>query len=344
MRTRSNPEARPNQQPAVFSRLVGAAGMALVMTATSFQAFASDAGAAESYPSKPISMIVSYPPGGSVDAAGRILQDPLSKTLGQTVVIENKGGAGGTIGTRYVAGAKADGYTMLLTLSSHTINPAIYTSLPFDTEKDLVAVSLVASAPQVLVANPKFPVKSIQELIEYVKDSGEEVPYGSAGIGSPSHIAGELFRLKTGLKLAHIAYRGGGPATIDVLGGQIPLLWVSLPSVTQHIESGALNALAVSTAKRTPILPDVPSIAETIDGFNVDSWYGMFAPAGTPPAVVNKMQEAVAKAAQDKRIQEAFNAIGAVVVGSPPEELDAIVKREIVMWKGLAKEANIKVN
>lgn len=344
MQTRNNPEARLNQPRALSSKLAGLAGVALLMTATSFQAYASDASAVERYPGKPISMIVSYPPGGSVDAAGRILQDPLSKTLGQTVVIENKGGAGGTIGTRYVASAKADGYTMLLTLSSHTINPAIYTNLPFDTEKDLTAVSLVASAPQVLVANPKFPVKSIDELIKYVKNSGEEIPYGSAGIGSPSHIAGELFRLKTGLKLTHIAYRGGGPATVDVLGGQIPLLWVSLPSVTQHIKSGALNALAVSTAKRTPILPDVPSIAETIDGFNVDSWYGMFAPAGTPPAIVKKMQEAVAKAAQDKQIQEAFNAIGAVVVGSPPEELDAIVKREVVMWKALAKEANIKVN
>lgn len=340
----NNQEPRLKRQRAVLTKLAGLAGAVLVLAATPFQTHASEVGAADSYPAKPISMIVSYPPGGSVDAAGRILQDPLSKTLGQTVVIENKGGAGGTIGTRYVASAKPDGYTMLLTLSSHTINPAIYTSLPFDTEKDLIAVSLVASAPQVLVANPKFPVKSIDQLIKYVKDSGEEIPYGSAGIGSPSHIAGELFRLKTGLKLTHIAYRGGGPATVDVLGGQIPLLWVSLPSVTQHIASGALNALAVSTAKRTPILPDVPSIAETIDGFNVDSWYGMFAPAGTPAAIVAKMQKAIAQASQDKRIQEAFNAIGAVVVGSPPDELEAIVKREVVMWKALAKEANIKVN
>lgn len=344
MKTSHNPRLRLTQQRTLFSGLVGIASIALITTAASFQTLASETNAASNYPSKPISMVVSYPAGGSVDAAGRILQEPLSKTLGQTVVIENKGGAGGTIATRFVVGAKADGYTMLLTLSSHTINPAIYTNLPFDTEKDLVPVSLVASAPQVLVANPKFPVKSIDELIKYVKEGGKEVPYGSAGIGSPSHIAGELFRLKTGLTLMHIAYRGGGPATVDVLGGQIPLLWVSLPSVRQHIESGALNALAVSTAKRTPLLPDVPSIAETVEGFNVDSWYGMFAPAGTPPAIVKTMQEAIAKAAQDKRIQDAFNAIGAVVVGSPPEELDAIVKREIVMWKALAKEANIKVN
>jgi len=344
MKTRQSSKASTRQQRTPFSNYVVAAGAAVAMAALSFQAVASGAGEPASYPTKPINMIVSYPAGGSVDAAGRILQDPLTKTLGQTVVIENKGGAGGTIATRYVAKSAPDGYTMLLTLSSHTINPAIYTSLPFDTEKDFKAVSLVASAPQVLVANPKFPVKSIEELIKYAKESKEEIPYGSAGIGSPSHIAGELFRLKTGLKLMHIAYRGGGPATIDVLGGQIPLLWVSLPSVAKHIESGALNVLAVSTAKRFPILPDVPAVAETVEGFNVDSWYGLFAPADTPPSVVKKMQEAVALAAKDQKIQKAFNGIGAVVVGSSPEEMSDIVKREIPMWKALAKEANIKVN
>jgi tripartite-type tricarboxylate transporter receptor subunit TctC len=314
------------------------------MAITPFQSVASDAAAQADYPNKPINMVVSYPAGGSVDIAGRILQDPLSKMLGQTVVVENKGGAGGTIATRYVANARPDGYTMLLTLSSHTINPAIYSNLPFDTEKDLTAVSLVASAPQVLVAHPSFPAKSIAELIAHMKKEGVEVPYGSAGTGSPSHIAGELFKLKSGLPLLHISYRGGGPATIDVMGGQIPLLWVSLPSVTQQIKSGALNALAVSTAQRTPVLPDVPSMAETFEGFNVDSWYAMFAPANTPAAVINKMQAAVAKAAQDEGIKDAFLQQGAVVVGSSPDELDAIVKREIPMWKALAKDANIQIN
>lgn len=296
------------------------------------------------YPTKPITVVVSYPAGGSVDIAGRILQEPLSKALGQAVVIENKGGAGGTIATRQVASARPDGYTMLLTLSSHTINPAIYTTLPFDTEKDLTPVSLVASAPQVLVAHPSFPAKSIAELIEHVKKSGEEVPYGSAGTGSPSHIAGELFKLKSGLKLLHISYRGGGPATVDVLGGQIPLLWVSLPSVTQYIKNGSLNALAVSTEKRTPVLPDVPAVSETFTGFNVDSWYAMFAPSNTPPSVINKVQSTIAQAAKDTAIQDSFLRQGAVIIGSTPAELDAIVKKEIPMWKALAKEANIKIN
>lgn len=325
-----------------FSLLTRSALAMLLLATTASPALAANEG--NDYPTKPITVVVSYPAGGSVDVAGRILQEPLSKALKQSVVIENKGGAGGTIATRQVANARPDGYTLLLTLSSHTINPALYTTLPFDTEKDLTAVSLVASAPQVLVAHPSFPAKSIAELIEHVKMSGEEVPYGSAGTGSPSHIAGELFKLKSGLKLLHISYRGGGPATVDVLGGQIPLLWVSLPSVTQYIKNGSLNALAVSTEKRTPVLPDVPAISETFAGFNVDSWYAMFAPSGTPASIIDKVQSTIAQAAKDETIQDSFLRQGAVIVGSSPAELDAIVQKEIPMWKALAKEANIKIN
>ncbi len=299
---------------------------------------------ADSYPVKPINLIVSYPAGGSVDVAARILQEPLTKALGQSVVVENKGGAGGTIASAQVAKSQPDGYTLLITLSSHTINPAIYATLPFNTETDFAPISMVASAPQILVANPSFPPSSLAELMDYAKKSKHEVPYGSAGTGSPSHIAGELFKMKTGLPLTHIPYRGGGPATIDVLGGTIPLLWVSLPSVTQFIKNGQLKALAVSTKSRTPVLPDVPSVSESIDGFNVDSWYAMFAPANTPPAVINKIQGAIAQAAKEKKIQDAFLAQGAVVVGGTAEELDKVVKTEIPMWKALAKQADIKVN
>ena len=300
--------------------------------------------AEDAYPSKPIRLIVSYPAGGSVDVAARILQEPLSKDLGQSVVIENKGGAGGTIGTSQVAQAAPDGYTLLLTLSSHTINPAIYTQLPFDTEKDLAAVSMVASAPQVLVAHPSFEPSTIPELIEYAKEADKPVIYGSAGVGSPSHIAGELFKKLAQVQLTHAPYRGGGPATVDVLGGQIPLLWVSLPAVTQYIRNGKLKALAVSTKDRTPVVPDVPSVAETLKGFNVDSWYAMFAPAGTPRPIIDKIQKVLAQAAANKTIQQAFLAQGAVAVGGTPEALDAVVKKEIPAWKTLAKEANIKVN
>jgi len=317
--------------------------LAAAAAGTAAAGAAQDAQDAQDYPAKPINLIVSYPPGGSVDVAARILQDPLAKALGQPVVVENKGGAGGTIGTRHVAAAAPDGYTLLITLSSHTINPAIYEGLPFDTEKDFAPVSLVASAPQILVAHPSFPAANLKEAIDHIRKAGNPVPYGSAGTGSPSHIAGELFRLKTGLPLTHIPYRGGGPATLDVLGGQIPLLWVSLPAVAAHVKEGRLKALAVSTAKRTPVLPEVPAVAETIPDFNVDSWYAMFAPAGTPAAIIDKVQSAVAAAARDKAIQEAFLAQGAVVVGSTPAELDQVVKTEIPMWKALAKQADISV-
>lgn len=320
-----------------IQRLWGGLFMALALV------FCTKAALAD-WPTKPINLIISYPAGGSVDVAGRILQEPLSKALGQTVVAQNKGGAGGTIATAYVAKSPPDGYTLLITLSSHTINPALYKNLTFDTEKDFAPISIVASAPQVLVANPSFPASSLAELIEYAKKASVGIPYGSAGTGSPSHIAGELFKLKTGLPLTHVPYRGGGPATIDVLGGQIPLLWVSLPAVTNFIKQGKLKALAVSTQKRTPILPDVPAVAEVIDGFNVDSWYAMFAPTGTPDAIIKKIQAAIAGAAKDKRIQDAFLAQGAVVVGSSSAELDKVVKTEVPMWRSLAMKTNIKID
>jgi len=335
-------EEKDSMSSSIFKGMARLAWRPVLMAAVCAGASAQAADSVDAYPTKPITLIVSYPAGGSVDVAARILQEPLRKQLGQTIVVENKGGAGGTIATRYVAGAAPDGYTLLITLSSHTINPAIYDSLPFDTEKGFAPISMVASAPQILVAHPSFPASTLQEAMAYIKTQ-QQVPYGSAGTGSPSHIAGELFKLKTGLPLMHVPYRGGGPATVDVVGGQIPLLWVSLPSVTGHVKDGRLKALAVSTAKRTPVLPDVPAVAETLPGFNVDSWYAMFAPAGTPPGIIQKIQSAVAAAAQDKKVQEAFIAQGAVAVGGTPAELDAVVKTEIPMWKSLAKEANISV-
>lgn len=299
---------------------------------------------AENYPEKPIRLVVPYPTGGSVGVAANIIQAPLATQLGQNVVIEYKGGAGGTIGTAHVAKSDPDGYTLLLTLSSHTINPAIYDTLPFDTEKDLTSISLVASAPQVLVANPSFPPSSIKELITFAQNSETPLLYGSAGVGTPSHIAVELFKKMTKTELTHVPYRGGGPATIDVLGGQIPLLWVSLPAVTQHIKSGKLKALAVSTTKRTPVHPDIPTVSETLPGFNVDSWYAMFAPANTPAPIIEKIQTILANSAKEKAIQEAFLAQGAIAVGSTTAELDDIVKTEIPAWRALATEANIKIN
>lgn len=296
------------------------------------------------YPTKPITMIVSYPAGGSVDVAARIIQEPMAKALGQSIVVENRGGAGGTIGTNVVAKSAPDGYTVLLTLSSHTINPAIYKKLSFDTIKDFKPVTLVASAPQVLVTHPSVPVNNIRELLAYANSRPNGLDYGSAGTGSPSHIAGEQLRLKSGAKLTHIAYRGGGPAVIDVLGNQIPALWVSLPAVAEFIKQGKLKGIAVSTAKRSPVFPDMPTVAETFPGFEVDSWYAMFVPAKTPQAVVDKLQASVANAAKDPDIQKKFLAQGAVVVGGTAADLDKRVTREIADWKKLAAEAKISMD
>ncbi len=322
-------------------RISTVASLALaLLTATT----AATVAASPAYPSKPINLIVSYPAGGSVDVAARIIQEPVSASLGQPIVIENRGGAGGTIGTAVVAKSTPDGHTLLLTLSSHTINPAIYKKLPFDTAKDFKPVTLVASAPQVLVAHPSVPVGTIRELIAYANTRPNGLDYGSAGTGSPSHIAGEQLRLKTKAKLTHIAYRGGGPAVIDVLGNQIPVLWVSLPAVAEFIKQGKLKGIAVSTAKRSPLFPDMPTVAESVPGFEVDSWYAMFAPANTPQAVVDKVQAAVSKALKDPDIQKKFLAQGAVAVGSTASELDQRVTREIGEWRKLAQEAKISVD
>jgi len=303
---------------------------------------ASAAAAADgAYPQRPIRLVVSYPAGGSVDVSARILQQRMSEELGQTVVVENRGGAGGTIGSDVVAKARPDGYTILITLSSHTINPAIYPKLPFDTAKDFAPITLVASAPQILVAHPSFAANSIPEIVELAKTRPTGVNYGSAGTGSPSHIAGELLKLKTGANLVHVPYRGGGPAVVDVLGNQIPLLWVSLPAVAEFVKQGKLKGIAVSTAKRSPLLPDVPAAGESVPGFEVDSWYAMFAPAGTPAPIIDRLQQVVAKLAKEPKIQQDFLAQGAVVVGGTPQELDEMVQRELKAWQELAKQANI---
>jgi tripartite-type tricarboxylate transporter receptor subunit TctC len=294
----------------------------------------------EPFPQKPITLLVSYPPGGSVDVTARILQGPLGKELGQTIIVENRGGAGGTIATAAVAKAKPDGYTLLMTLSSHTINPWLYDRLPFDTRKDFAAVSLVASTPQVLVAHPSFPASTLAELL--ARKGATAIPYGSAGVGSPAHVAGELFRMRSGIPFTHVPYRGGGPATIAVLGNEIPLLWVSLPSIAQHVKAGKLKALAVSTTERSPTLPDVPSVSEFLGGFRVDAWNAIFAPAGTPPQVLKRLEQAVMAVTRQDAVKKALLEQGAVAVGSSAADLERIVASEIEQWQGVTREAGMK--
>ncbi|MDO8713491.1 MAG: tripartite tricarboxylate transporter substrate binding protein [Polynucleobacter sp.] len=298
---------------------------------------------AQSWPTKPIKFIVPYPPGGGTDVIARIIQEPLRQALGQQIIIDNRGGAGGSIGTDIVAKSPADGYTVLFTLSSHTINPSIYPKLAFDTEKDLAPVSLVASLPQILVANPDFPAKTVKEVVQMAKVKPDAVAYASVGNGSPGHLAGAMMASSAGATMMHIPYRGGGPAITDVIAGQVPLLWVSIPAAASYVKTGKLRALAVSTLKRSPVFPDVPTMAESgFKDFEVDSWYAMFVPAGTPQLIIDVLYKATVKVLDEPSVKEKLLVQGAEAVGSTPAQLGATVKSELVKWKKITKDANIK--
>jgi tripartite-type tricarboxylate transporter receptor subunit TctC len=297
------------------------------------------------YPDKPVRFLVPYPPGGGTDVIARIVQDKFRAALGQPIIIENRGGAGGSIGTEVAAKSVADGYTVLFTLSSHTINPAIYSKLGFDTARDFEPVGTVASLPQILVAHPGFPASTVQELIELAKAKPGAYSFASVGNGSPGHLAGELMKLRTGTRMTHIPYRGGGPAVTDVVGGQVPLLWVSIPAAAQFVKQKQLKALAVSTLKRSAAFPDVPTMQEAgIADFEVDSWYAMFVPAKTPRPVIDKLNTALNAVVNDPEIREKLLAQGSEGVGGTPEQLGAIVNAELAKWAKLVRDANIKAD
>ena len=297
------------------------------------------------YPDKPIRFVVPYPPGGGTDVIARIVHERFQAALGQTIIIENRGGAGGSVGTDVVAKAAPDGYTVLFTLSSHTINPAIFPKLSYDTLKDFEPVGSVASLPQILVANPQFPANTVAELIALAKAKPGTLSFATVGNGSPGHLAGELFKLRTGTQMTHIPYRGGGPAVTDVMGGQVPLLWVSIPAAAQFVKTGKLKALGVSTLKRSAAFPDVPTLQEAgVADFEVDSWYAMFVPARTPPAVIDKLNRALNSVVADAGIREKLLAQGSEGVGGTPQALAEIVAAELPKWAKLAKDANIKAD
>ena len=275
----------------------------------------------------------------------RIVQERFQAALGQSILIDNKGGAGGSVGTELVSRAAPDGYTVLFTLSSHTINPAIFPKLSFDTVKDFEPIGTVASLPQILVANPQLPANTIAELIALARAKPGTLSYASVGNGSPGHLAGELFKLRTGTQMTHIPYRGGGPAVTDVIGGQVPLLWVSIPAAAQFVKTGKLKALGVSTLKRSAAFPDLPTLQEAgVADFEVDSWYAMFVPAKTPRAVVDRLNKALNTVVAEPAIREKLLAQGAEGVGGTPEALGATVAAELPKWAKLARDANIKAD
>ena len=301
------------------------------------------AGAAD-WPAKPVRFIVPYPPGGGTDVIARIIQPRLSEALGQSVLIENRGGAGGMVGTEAAAKSAPDGYTFLFTLSSHTINPILYKA-PFDIERDFAPVTLIVSVPQLIVAHPDARLDSMQDVVASAKSQPGKLAFASVGNGTPSHIAGELLKLRAGIDIVHVPYKGGGPAVTGTLGGQVPLLMVTMPAAIGHVRAGKLRPLAVTTRKRNPGAPEIPTVAEALKmpDYEVDSWYALFAPAQTPAPIIARMQQEVARVIELPEVKQRLLEQGGDTVGSTPEHLDKVVKGELQKWTDVVKAANIKV-
>jgi tripartite-type tricarboxylate transporter receptor subunit TctC len=297
----------------------------------------------QQYPARPIRFIVPFPPGGTVDITARIMQHRLSESLGQPVLIENRGGAGGAVGTEAAAKSAPDGYTFLFTLSSHTINPMLY-KLNYDVERDFVPVSLLVSVPQLVAAHPNAPAKTLRELVALAKERPGVYAYASPGNGTPGHIAAELMKLRAGIDIVHVPYKGGGPAAADTVAGQVPFLFVTAPAGLPFVRSGKLRALAVTTLKRNPAAPDIPTVAEELGlpDYEVDSWLAMFAPAKTPEPIIARMQKEVARVVDLPEVKQKLLEQGADPVGSSSEELGRIVRTEIKRWSEAIRQAGIK--
>ena len=300
---------------------------------------------AQDYPTRPIRFIVSFPPGGTVDITARIVQPKLSESLGQPIVIENRGGAGGAVGTEAVARSAPDGYTFLFTLSSHTINPFLY-KLNYDVERDFAPVSLIVSVPQLIAASPNAPAKTLREMVAAARERPGFYAYASPGSGTPGHIAAELLKLRTGINIVHVPYKGGGPAVTDTLAGQVPYLFLTAPAALSYARSGRLRALAVTTRKRTAAAPDIPTVAEELNlpDYEVDSWVAMFAPAKTPAAIIARMQKDLTRVVHLPEVKQKLLEQSADPVGSSPEELDRVVKAELKSWAAVIRDAGIKLD
>jgi len=299
---------------------------------------------AQAWPSKPVRLVVSYPPGGTVDAVARIVAPRLSAKLGQPVVIDNRGGAGGAIGGDLVAKSAPDGYTVLLDASNHAQNPALR-KMPFDTLRELAPVSLLVKVPNVLVVNPSAPFKSVADLIAQAKAKPGGINYASSGNGSAQHLAGELFASMAGVQMTHVAYKGGGPALTDVMSGHVPVFFASLASSMPFIKDGKLRPLAVTGKAHAPALPQLPTVAEAgLPGYEVYEWNAVFVPAGTPAPVAERLSKEFAAALKDPEVRGRLEALGAEVIGSSPAELDSFRRAEIAKWTKLAKDNKIQLD
>ena len=300
---------------------------------------------ADEYPNRPISLIVPFPPGGSTTVMARNVADKLSASLGQQIVVENRGGAGGTIGTRFVAKAVPDGYTILLSYTATmAIAPAMNVNAGYDPRKDFATIGMIGAAPSVLVVHPSLPVHSVAELIAYAKAAPTPLQYGSPGVGTVNHLAGEYLARETGIKLQHVPYKGNGPAMSDLLGGHILMMFVPIPVALGHIKAGTLRGLAIASAKRSSLLPELATLVESgVPGFDVGLRYGLVAPAGTPQPVILRLNKELNAALASDEVQNRLATEGAEVLPGTPEAYAADIDREEKKWGGLVKMLGLKV-
>jgi tripartite-type tricarboxylate transporter receptor subunit TctC len=311
-----------------------ALGMSCVAAAT----------AADSYPQRAVRMIIPYPPGGAGDIVGRMLGTRLTEHLGQQVVIDNRGGGGQLIATQLAAKAEPDGYTLFLASATHGINPGLRKNLPYDTLKDFVPITLVAQSPLVFVAHPSIGVTTIKELIAYAKAKPGQLTYGSSGPGTGGHLSVELLKWMTGTDMVHVPYKGAGPALTDLIGGQLQIICTSPLPAMPHVKSGRLKALAMTSRARSRSYPDIPTVAETLPGYESTLWYALLAPAGTPPAIVKRVHDETVKALKSPDMTEQLQQQGADPVGDTPAQLQQFIQSEIARWTKVIRAAHITVN
>jgi tripartite-type tricarboxylate transporter receptor subunit TctC len=301
------------------------------------------AAAAQPFPSKPLRIIVPFSPGGVADSSARVISEKLGARLGQSVVVENRPGASGNIGTQQVAASAPDGYTLLLGFDgTMVVNPHVYAKLPFDTLRDFAPVTKLGDATLILVAHPSVPAKDLREFLQIAKK--QNFSYGSAGTGSTPHLAGELFAQRTGIALTHVPYKGGGQAMGDVVGGQIPLVFTAIATAQQFVKAGKLKGLGVSSARRSSSLPEVPTFVESgLDGFVVDSWVGILAPAKTPQPIVARLQKEIAAVLAEPETRERYATLGIEPVANSPEQFTEQIRADLARWEKVVKQAGIRI-
>lgn len=299
---------------------------------------------AQAWPSKPVKLVVPYPPGGPTDIVARVVAERLTAQTGQSFIVDNRAGAGGNLGAEAVAKAAPDGYTLLVATTAHAINKSLFKSLNYDVQRDFTPVSLLTQGPLVLVVNPEFPAKNVGELIALAKAKPKSVSFASSGNGQSTHLAAELFASMAGAPMTHVPYKGSAPALNDLIAGQVPLMFDTMLSAMPHVKSGRLRALAITGAQRSPAAPDLPTVAESgLPGYQAYAWNGLLAPAGTPPAVISRLSEELKTALSQHAVQERFGAQGFTATWASPAQVVTFVQSEVEKWGRTVQQSGAKV-